>query len=69
VIALNDGGTKETVIHKVTGIHFEEQTQESILDAITEFEKIDFNYENIRKEATKYTHFEKELLSFITKIY
>lgn len=69
VIALNEGGTKETIINKITGIHFKEQTQESILEAITEFEKLDFNYQNIRKEATKYTYFEKELLSFITKLY
>jgi len=69
VIALNKGGTKETIINKITGIHFEEQTQKSIIDAISEFETLDFNYKNIRKEATKYTHFEKELLSFITKIY
>lgn len=69
VIALNEGGTKETVINKITGIHFEEQTQQSIIDAITTFEKLDFNYSDIRNEVTKYTHFEKELLSFITKIY
>ena len=44
VIALNEGGTKETVINKVTGIHFEEQTQESIRDAINSFDmEIFFN--------------------------
>ena len=69
VIALNKGGTKETVINEVTGIHFEEQTQQSIIDAINAFEKLDLNYTDIRNEASKYTHFEKELLSFITKIY
>ena len=69
VIALNEGGTKETVINKITGIHFEEQTQQSIMDAINAFEKLDFNYLNIRKEAIKYTNFENQLLSFITRIY
>ncbi len=69
VIALNKGGTKETVINKITGVHFEQQTQQSIIDAITAFEELDFNYKNIRNKATKYTHFEKELLSFITKTY
>ena len=69
VIALNEGGTKETVINKMTGIHFKEQTQQSIIDAIKTFEKLDLDYSNIRKEASKYIHFEKELLSFITKIY
>ena len=69
VIALNEGGTKETVINKITGIHFKEQTQQSIIDAINAFEKLDFDYPDIRNEASKYTHFEKELLSFITKTY
>lgn len=69
VIALNEGGTKETVINKITGIHFKEQTQQSIIDAINAFEKLDLNYTDIRNEASKYTHFEEELLSFITKTY
>ncbi len=69
VIALNEGGTKETVIDKVTGIHFDEQTQESIIDAVKAFEKLDFNHSDIRNEARKYTHFEEELLSFITRTY
>lgn len=69
VIALNEGGTKETVINQVTGIHFKEQTQQSIIDAINAFEKLDLDYPDIRNEASKYTYFEKELLSFITKTY
>lgn len=69
VVALNKGGTKETVINKLTGIHFEAQTPQSIIDAIEIFEKLDFNYKNIREEAIKYTYFEKELLSFISKTY
>ncbi|WP_415407431.1 glycosyltransferase [Sulfurovum sp. CS9] len=69
VIALNEGGTKETVINKTTGIHFKEQTQQSIIDSINAFEKLDLNYTDIRNEASKYTHFEEELLSFITKTY
>ncbi len=69
IIALNEGGTKETVINVTTGIHFEEQTQKSIIDAIGRFEKLDFNYSVIRNEAAKYTHFEQELRSFITRTY
>ena len=69
VIALNKGGTKETAIHKVTGVHFEEQTQQSIIDAVAYFEKLNFDHKNIRKESNKYTNFKKEFLSFITKIY
>ena len=69
VIALNEGGTKETIINKVTGIHFEEQTEASIIAALEKFETLDFNYTDIRNEAAKYTHFEKELRSFITRTY
>ncbi len=38
VICLNQGGTAETVIHGKTGIHFPEQTVESIRRGIDAFE-------------------------------
>jgi len=69
VIALNQGGTKETIIDKVTGIHFDMQTEESIVNAIKKFEKTAFNPQQIRQEAMKYTHFEEQLEEFITKVY
>ena len=69
VITLNKGGTKETIVDKVTGIHFDEQDTASIIDAIEKFEKIDFDPYKIRQEAMKYTHFEEELRTFITEVY
>jgi glycosyltransferase involved in cell wall biosynthesis len=69
VIALNEGGTKETVIDKVTGIHFDEQILPSIIDAIERFEPINFDPGQIRNESMRYTHFEEQLLEFITKVY
>ena len=69
VIALNKGGTKETVVHGVTGIHFEEQTQESIIHALGEFEESHFYADKIRHEAMKYTHFKEQLQNFITEHY
>ncbi len=69
VIALNKGGTKETIVDKVTGIHFDEQTTKSIINAVEQFEKIDFDPHRIRHEATKYTHFEEQLHEFITEVY
>ena len=69
VIALNEGGTKETVTDKVTGIHFDVQTKESIVLAVEKFENIAFNPKQIRREAMKYTHFEEKLEAFITKVY
>jgi len=69
VIALDDGGTKETVIDKVTGVHFAYQTKESIIEAIDKFQEVKFNYHNIREHSIKYTKFKKELFEFISTIY
>ncbi len=69
VIALDEGGTKETIRDKITGIHFTEQTTQSIIHAVEKFEQIHFDPKQIRQEAMKYTHFEKELSKYITKLY
>jgi glycosyltransferase involved in cell wall biosynthesis len=39
VIAFGRGGARETVVDDVTGIFFEEQTEEALLDAIDRFER------------------------------
>ncbi len=39
VIALNKGGTAETIKDGVTGIHFNEQTPADIIDGVTRFEQ------------------------------
>jgi glycosyltransferase involved in cell wall biosynthesis len=71
VIALNRGGTAESVINGKTGIHFNEQTPESIKDAIKEFEKrIDyFDVHFIRKHAEKFNraNFEENIKQFVTE--
>jgi glycosyltransferase involved in cell wall biosynthesis len=71
VICLGKGGTKETVVHKKTGIHFIEQTFESLSHAIIEFEKISFNYNEIRLHSLKFSkkRFEKEIEEFVNKKY
>lgn len=40
VIAYGQGGALETVIDGVTGIHFPEQTPESVIEGIIQFEKV-----------------------------
>lgn len=67
VIALNKGGTAETVIDKETGIHFSKQRENSIIDAIKKFEEITFNHKNISNQMKKYSdnRFKKEFLNFI----
>jgi len=73
VICLGKGGTKETVIDNVTGVHFEEQTIESLLNAIQKFENNceNFNAEEIRKHALKFSkeRFEKEIKEFVEEKY
>lgn len=48
VIALNRGGTAETIEDGVTGIHFANQTVEDLQDAIERFEKIQKSFDPIR---------------------
>jgi len=69
VIALNRGGTAESVINGKTGIHFHEKNPESIKNAIKEFEKrIDyFDVQFIRKHAEKFNrpNFEESIKQFV----
>ena len=73
VICLGKGGTKETVIDGITGIHFEEQTVNSLLEAI---EKLESNYESfdfkkVREHSLKFSkeRFEKEIKKFVDEKY
>jgi glycosyltransferase involved in cell wall biosynthesis len=69
VIALNKGGTAESVINGKTGILFNEQSPESIINAVKEFEKrIDiFDVKIIREHAEKFnrTNFEENITQFV----
>jgi len=73
VIAFKRGGALETVIDQKTGIFFEEQTPESLLEAIKDFERKydDFDLEEIREHALKFDvdYFKKEMEQFILKKY
>lgn|SRR3989344_2398008 len=51
VIAYRSGGAIETVIENVTGIFFDEQTEESIEGALSVFNTINFNSDDCRKRA------------------
>ena len=73
VICLGKGGTKETVIHKKTGVHFQNQTKKDIINATNFFEKnIDyFNPLHIRQHALKFStkRFEKKINKFVNDKY
>lgn len=54
VIAINIGGAAETVIEGKTGTLFSEQTPQSIIEAVTRFNKMTFNPAEIRSWAEKF---------------
>ena len=67
VIALDDGGTAETVTDGITGVHFKKQTKEEIIDAVNRFENMNFDSKEISKLSEKYseTRFKKEFKDFV----
>lgn len=67
VIALNKGGTAETVEDCITGVHFNNQTKEDIILAVHKFETKKFDYENISKLSKVYSEdrFKKEFEDFV----
>jgi len=68
VIALNKGGTAESVIDGVNGVHFEKQERESLINAVKKFEKMDFDVYTIRKTALKYTRFKENFMEFVKTV-
>ncbi|UZO81880.1 glycosyltransferase [Aquimarina sp. ERC-38] len=71
VIGYGKGGLKETVIEKVTGIFFNDQSVDSLINAVEEFEKLSFDYATIRKHSLKFSkeRFEKEIKQFVEDKY
>lgn len=67
VIVYNGGGAKETLIPGKTGILFDEQTAESLIDAIRKFEKITFGSRFIREFARGFDRriFKEKIKNFI----
>jgi glycosyltransferase involved in cell wall biosynthesis len=67
VIAYGKGGVLETVIENQTGIFFDEQTISSLVEAIGQFEKMQFDPQRIRLNAERFneTRFKKEFKQFV----
>lgn len=67
VIALNDGGTAETVIDGINGVHFQTQTKEDIIKAIQRFRTMKFDHKSISEYAKNFSkeRFQKDLTTFI----
>lgn len=69
VIALNQGGVKETVIDSKTGLFFEERTPESLVKTVKRFEKMKFNSDDCINQAKKFSkeRFKREMVSFVNE--
>jgi len=68
VIALNDGGTAETVVDGFNGVHFKSQRVEDIVNAVERFEGLKFDAFSIAKRAESYatSRFKQEIKSFVS---
>lgn len=69
VIAYGKGGALETVIEGKTGLFFKEQTIDDLIDAITKFENMKFDKNEIRKHAEKFDDsvYKEKIESFISE--
>ena len=67
VIALREGGALEIVEDGKTGVFFDKQSKESIIETIRRFEKMTFNEEVIRTSAERFSkeRFMREFLEVI----
>ncbi|MCO6147655.1 glycosyltransferase family 4 protein [Flavobacterium sp. NRK1] len=67
VIAFGKGGTLETVKNGKTGVFFKEQSADSIKEAVDRFEKITFDYKQIREHSLQFSkeRFETEMKNFV----
>ncbi len=54
VIAYPVGGVTETVIPNVTGLFFKDQTWESLLDTILDFDSLNWDSQTIKKHAERF---------------
>ncbi len=72
VIAYNDGGAKETVVNEKTGILFDKQSPDSIIEAVDKFEDMysAFNTNSIRKNAERFSkeRFKREFRTFVSAV-
>jgi|MDSW01.1.fsa_nt_gb glycosyltransferase involved in cell wall biosynthesis len=70
VIALQKGGTQETVIHGETGVHFPEQSLMDIVKALEIAEETSWNYSAIRESAKQYSTevFRRKIIEVVEEV-
>lgn len=67
VIAYKKGGALDTVVENKTGVFFEQQTVESLKEAILKFETMKFDKQEIRSHALKFdeSEFKRQISEYI----
>jgi len=70
VIAYSFGGQKESIIENFSGIFFEKQNEESLIEAIKKFQKMKFDSQKISEYVKKFSkeRFKKEIKELVEKI-
>lgn len=71
VIAYGKGGVLETVVEGKTGLFFEEQTVDSLKDAVIKFNNMSFDKNEIRNHAKKFDEsvFKEKIEKFVQEKY
>jgi glycosyltransferase involved in cell wall biosynthesis len=71
VIAFGKGGVLETVNENRTGVFFHEQNADAIIDAVSRFEELSFDYSEIRKYAEQFSEerFKQKIKEFVLAKY
>lgn len=71
VIAYGEGGALETVVEGKTGVFFKEQTVDSLVKAVKDFDGNKFDRKEIRERAEEFgeDRFKKEISNLINKYY
>jgi len=67
VIAYRQGGATETVVEGKTGLFFADQTPTALIEVIKKFRSEDFNAEDIKRSAEKFSveNFKEQIQEFI----
>ena len=71
VIAYSRGGSAETVIDRVTGVHFHQQTADAVVAAVRQFEKCHFDSDTIRAHSEQFSsaRFRRNFSQWVTRSY
>lgn len=69
IIAFGRGGARETITDGISGVFFEQQSIQSLCDAIGKFETISWDYTAVRQNALRFSNerFLNEFKTFVDK--